>query len=88
MTRRGAASTIRDVTRARASERVSKLRTITVERGATPHYAPWGSAVAALLAERYGLDRPAPVAAYVARYAAGAGADRRSPRSLRFVAHA
>lgn len=69
---------------------MSKLRTITVERGATPHEAASAGALAALLVERYGLDRPAPVAAYVARYAAGAGAgaDRRSPRSLRFVAHA
>ena len=67
---------------------MSKLRTITVERGATPHEAASASVLAALLVERYGLDGPAPVSAQVARYAAGAAADRRSPRSLRFVAFA
>jgi hypothetical protein len=67
---------------------VSKLREVTVERGATPHEAASASALAAQLVERYGLDRPAPVAEQAARYAAGARVDRRSGRSLRFVAFA
>jgi hypothetical protein len=67
---------------------VSKLREITVERGATPHEAASASALAAQLVERYGLDGPAPDCEPVARYAASAAGDRRSPRSLRFVAFA
>lgn len=65
-----------------------KLREITVERGATAHEAATATALAAQLTERYGLDRPAPVGHGVARYATSARADRRSPRSLRFVAFA
>jgi hypothetical protein len=67
---------------------VRKLRQITVERGATAHEAASASALAAQLVERYGLDRPAPVPVPVARYAVAASGDRRSPRSLRFVAFA
>ncbi len=71
-----------------AIERVRKLREITVERGATLHEASTAAALAARLSERYGLDRPAPMRHDVARYAASARADRRSPRALRFVAFA
>jgi hypothetical protein len=76
------------VTRDKAIERVTKLREITVERGATVHEATTAAALAAQLTERYGLERPAPMRHDVARYAAGARADRRAPRSLRFVAFA
>lgn len=72
----------------RAIERVRKLREITVERGATLHEATTAAALAAQLTERYGLGRPAPIRSDVARYAATARTDRRSPRSLRFVAFA
>ncbi len=76
------------MTAAKAIERVRKLREITVERGATLHEATTAAELAAQLSERYGLDRPAPLRQDVARYAASARADRRSPRSLRFVAFA
>lgn len=71
-----------------AIERVRKLREITVERGATLHEAASAAALAARLTERYGLDRPAAMRHDVARYAASSRTDRRSPRSLRFVAFA
>jgi len=105
------------MTRSKAIERVSKLREVTVERGATEQEAATAHALGALLSERFGLDRPAAdgvdrcaaVSAYgpatvrveraatilehpavrsphVARYASGARTDRRSARSLRFVA--
>jgi hypothetical protein len=76
------------VTRDRAIERVGKLREITVERGATQHEAATADALAIALTARYALDMPAPSHPAVARYAASAARDRRSPQSLRFVAFA
>jgi hypothetical protein len=79
------------VTTDKASERVAKLRQITVARGATEHEAATATALAAQISARFGLDRPAvsrPAAPrpQVARYARSAPIDRRSSRSLRFVA--
>jgi hypothetical protein len=80
------------VTSDKANERIRKLRAVTVERGATAHEAATANALAEQLAARFGLDcPPAPCAPrvlrpQVAHYAASARADRRSPRSLRFVA--
>jgi hypothetical protein len=74
------------MTRDTAIERVSKLQEVTVERGATEHEAATARALAARLGERFGLDRSAATRPQVARYAASARADRRSSRSLRFVA--
>jgi hypothetical protein len=80
------------VTSDKAMERVSKLREVTVERGATEHEAATARALAAQLSARFGLDLPAVLAApvalrpQVARYASSARTDRRSSRSLRFVA--
>ncbi len=66
-----------------------KLRDITVQRGASRHEAATASALAAQLSERFGLDRPPVPRAQVAHYAAAAaGGERRSARSLRFVAFA
>jgi len=67
---------------------VSKLRRITVERGATQHEAAAALALAVALTARYGLDQPARSHPAVARYAAGARHDHRAPQSLRFVAFA
>lgn len=78
--------TIAVVTRDAAIERVSKLREISVERGATRHEAATALALAAGLTERYGLARPVAASEHVARYRTSATADRRSARSLRFVA--
>jgi hypothetical protein len=76
------------VTRDKAIERVSKLRQVTVERGATQQEAAIASALADQLGTRFGLHRPAHARQHVARYATSAAADRRSARSLRFVAFA
>ncbi len=76
------------MTRDKATQRVQTLREITVERGATLHEASTAAALAAQLTARYGLARPAAIRHDVARYATSASADRRSPRSLRFVAFA
>ncbi|CAN5189587.1 hypothetical protein BH20ACT16_BH20ACT16_03530 [soil metagenome] len=76
------------MTRDKAIERVRKLREITVERGATAAESVTAAALAGRLVERFGLERPAPVRHGVARYATSARADRRSARSLRFVAFA
>lgn len=80
------------MTAAKAIERVRKLREITVERGATLHEATTAAELAAQLSERHGLDRPATRRPEIARYTASASAsasgERRSPRSLRFVAFA
>lgn len=81
-------STIRDVTRDKAIERVRKLRQVTVERGATQHEAATASALAGRLSARFGLHRPVALRQHVAGYATNAPADRRSSRSLRFVAFA
>lgn len=67
---------------------MSKLREISVERGATLHEATAAATLAAQLSERHGLDRPATRRPEIARYAASAPTDRRSARSLRFVAFA
>lgn len=67
---------------------MSKLRQISVERGATRHEAATASVLAAALTERYGLDTPVAVSEHVARYRTTATTDRRSARSLRFVAFA
>lgn len=69
-------------------ERVTKLRQISVEHGATPHEAATASTLAAALAERHGLQAPMAVSEHVARYRTSVTADRRSARSLRFVAFA
>jgi Protein of unknown function (DUF2786) len=74
------------MTRDSAIARVHKLREITVERGATAHEAAAASALAARLSARYAIDAPVAVGPGLARYAASAAGDRRSPRSLRFVA--
>jgi hypothetical protein len=81
------------VTSDKASERIRKLRAVTVPRGATAHEAATASALADQLAARFGLDcgapalRPARVARpQVAHYARSARTDRRAPGSLRFVA--
>ncbi|MEA2150594.1 MAG: hypothetical protein QOD69_2424 [Solirubrobacteraceae bacterium] len=73
------------MTRDGAIERVGKLREVTVARGATEHEAATATALAAQISARFGLDRPVP-AHPAARYAKSAPADRRSSRSLRFVA--
>lgn len=65
-----------------------KLREVTVERGATQHEAATASALAEQLSARFGLDRPAAFRHQVARYSTSATTDRRSARSLRFVAFA
>lgn len=75
------------MTRQKAIERVRKLREISVQRGATQQEAATALALAAQLSERFGLDRPVAVSERVARYGA-TGRDRRSARSLRFVAFA
>jgi hypothetical protein len=73
------------VTRDAAIERMSKLRAVTVERGASPHEAATAAVIAARLSARLGAGAPAAAGPATARYATG---DRRSPRSLRFVAFA
>jgi hypothetical protein len=80
------------MTRDKAIQRICKLREITVARGATEHEAATATALAAQISARFGLDRPAVVSRpavlrpQVARYARGVPTDRRSSRSLRFVA--
>jgi len=81
------------MTRDKAIERIGKLREVTVDRGATAYEAATATALAAQITARFGLDRPAVAARpsstlrpQVARYAATARTDRRSSRSLRFVA--
>ncbi|MFP5361321.1 MAG: DUF2786 domain-containing protein [Thermoleophilia bacterium] len=76
------------MTRDKAIERVAKLREVSVERGATPHEAATASALAEHLIARFGLGEPVPVRHHVARYRTSATTDRRSARSLRFVAFA
>ena len=66
----------------KAIARVAKLRAVTVQRGASPHEAATAAAIAARLSARLVGDGP------VATAPAPAPADRRSPRSLRFVAFA
>lgn len=61
---------------------MAKLRAVTVQRGASPHEAATAAAIAARLSARLGSDEPA------ANAPAPALADRRSSRSLRFVAFA
>jgi Protein of unknown function (DUF2786) len=79
------------VTRDKAIDRVRKLRSVTVARGATGSEAATAAALAARLNAHFGLDGPVatcPVPAPArssARYVTG---DRRSPQSLRFVAFA
>jgi hypothetical protein len=76
----------------KAIERVTKLRAVTVERGATAHEAATARALADHIVARFGLDRaPTPrqqvmPRPQVAHYAASARTDRRSARSMRFVA--
>ena len=79
------------MTKDKAVERVGKLREITVARGATVHEAATAAALAAQISARFRLDgaapsRPAALRPQVARYARSAQVDRRSSRSLRFVA--
>ncbi len=66
----------------KAIARVAKLRAVTVQRGASPHEAATAAAIAARLSARLAGDGP------VATAPAPALGDRRSPRSLRFVAFA
>jgi hypothetical protein len=76
----------------KAIDRIGKLREITVARGATAHEAATAAALAAQISARFGLDRPAEIARPAAlrpqllRYAKSAPTERRSSRSLRFVA--
>ncbi len=77
----------------KAIERIGKLQEITVARGATAHEAATATALAAQISARFGLDRraaeiarPAVLRPQVARYAKSVPTDRRSARSLRFVA--
>jgi hypothetical protein len=75
------------VTREQAIERVRKLQAVTVQRGATKFEAASAAERAARLVARFGLRQPAAPALAPARaYAAAARHDRRSSRSLRFVA--
>jgi hypothetical protein len=79
------------MTRDKAIKRVGKLREVTVARGATEHEAATATALAAQISARFGLDhpartRPAERRPEVASYATSGPADRRSSRSLRFVA--
>jgi len=74
------------VTRDRAIARLSKLREITVERGATQHEAAAARALAAQLSARFGLERDVAIRPQVVCYAKSATTDRRSPQSLRLVA--
>lgn len=81
------------MTRDKAINRIGKLREITVARGATANEAATAAALAAQISTRFGLDRPAEIARpaavlrpNVARYAKSVPTDRRSSRSLRFVA--
>jgi len=75
------------VTREQAIERISKLGAVTVARGATEHEAAAARDRAARLVERFGLGAPVRVSRpAVAGYASAARTDRRSSRSLRFVA--
>jgi len=78
-------STIAVVTRDKAIDRVGKLRSVTVERGATHHEAATAAALAARLSAHFGLDGSVAAGPAHARYVTG---DRRSPQSLRFVAFA
>lgn len=73
-------STISGVTDDKVIQRVAKLRAVTVQRGASPHEAATAAAIAARLSARLGGDGPVATAP--------APGDRRSPRSLRFVAFA
>jgi hypothetical protein len=73
------------VTRDKAIERVVKLRAVTVQRGASPHEAATAAAIAARISARLAVDGAGATAAVPPLYATG---DRRSPRSLRFVAFA
>ena len=77
----------------KAIDRIGKLRQITVARGATAHEAATAAALAAQISARFALDCPAAVARpaavlrpQVMRYAKSVPTDRRSSRSLRFVA--
>jgi hypothetical protein len=71
------------VTRDKTIERVSRLRAVTVQRGASPYEAATAAVIAARLSARLAVG--APGAPALAPQATG---DRRSPRSLRFVAFA
>ena len=72
------------VTDDKAIQRVAKLRAVTVQRGASPHEAATAAVIAARLSARLAGDGPGASAPAPAP----APADRRSPRSLRFVAFA
>lgn len=77
------------MTRDQAIQRVRKLQAVTIARGATEHEAAAARDRAARLIERFGLIGHAPACSArpaVAGYAAAARMDRRSSRSLRFVA--
>jgi hypothetical protein len=78
-------SIIMDVTADKTIERVLKLRAVTVQRGASPAEAATAAALAARLSARLAVDAVRASAPAPAPYATG---DRRSPRSLRFVAFA
>jgi hypothetical protein len=76
------------VTREQAMRRVHKLRAVTVQRGATPAEAATAAERAARLLDRFAAQEPARPRPLAQAYAAAARADRRSPRSLRFVGFA
>ncbi|HUR84141.1 MAG TPA: DUF2786 domain-containing protein [Solirubrobacteraceae bacterium] len=74
------------MTRDQAIDRVRKLQAVTVARGATAHEAAAARDRAARLVEWFGLGAPPPAPEALQGYAAAARMDRRSSRSLRFVA--
>jgi hypothetical protein len=77
------------MTRDQAIERVRKLESVTVRRGATEPEAAAAAACAARLVARFGLHAAPPRRRPPAHgYATAARADRRSPGSLRFVGFA
>jgi hypothetical protein len=83
----GAVVAIHDlgVTRDKTIERVSKLRAVTVQRGASPYEAATAAVIAARLSARLAVDAAGATTPAPGLHATG---DRRSPRSLRFVAFA
>jgi hypothetical protein len=76
------------MTREHAMQRVRKLQAVTVQRGATPAEAAAAADRAARIVARFEQHRPVVPAPAAQAYASAARADRRSPRSLRFVGFA
>jgi hypothetical protein len=79
------------MTREQAMQRVRKLQAVTVQRGATPAEAAAAAGRATRILARFAPPPPPPLAPArtpAQAYATSARADRRSPRSLRFVGFA